>query len=299
MPMRGGPDLTVVIPTRDRGAVVERAVASALAQTGAGVEVVVVDDGSVVPVVLRPRSALRVVRRAVSGGVSAARNTGLAAAEGRWVAFLDDDNVLLPQMAEISLAAIARSQLPPPVAVLSGIEMVIGDRVVDRRLPPSHPRGEFFSLTPPPAGRSHMTKNTLVVDRDLLRELGGFDETLRTREMTDLLWRLNPVCSIEGVPIVAYRITRDRGPRVSRDSEALEQGLLRLAAKHCKLLAAHPTGHADMWLGHVRMSIVSGPRRAIVPGLTRAFRASPWHTASVLLDPRRMARAFVTRRSSG
>ena len=177
--------------------------------------------------------------------------------------------------------------------------MVIGDRVADRRLPPSHPRGEHFSLAPPPAGRSHMTKNTLLVDRDLLRELGGFDETLRTREMTDLFWRLNPVCSIEGVPTVTYRITRDRGPRVSRNAEALEQGLLRLAAKHGKLLAAHPAGHADMWLGHVRMSVVSGPRRAIVPALTRAFRASPRHTASILLDPRRMARAFVTRRSSG
>lgn len=295
----GRPDLTVVIPTRDRGAVVERAVASALAQTAVSVEVVVVDDGSVVPVVLKPRGALRVVRRAASGGVAAARNTGLVAAGGRWVAFLDDDNVLLPQMAEISLDAIARSQLPPPVAVVSGIEMMIGDRVADRRLPPSHPRGEYFSLTPPPAGRSHMTKNTLVVDRDLLRGLGGFDETLRTREMTDLFWRLNPICSIEGVPTITYRITRDRGPRVSRNPAALEQGVLQLAAKHRDLLAAHPAGHADMWLGHVRMSAVAGPRRAILPGLVRAVRASPRHTASVLLDPRRMAGALMTRRSSG
>ena len=143
--------------------------ASALGQTLDDIEVVVVDDGSVVPVELEPDPRVRVVRHDPPRGVPGARNAGLAEAAGRYVTFLDDDNLLLPGMAERSLAALERSELPPPVAVVSGVEVVgPGGRVLDVRLPPSHPRGEHYSLEPLPPGRSHMSKHTLVAERELL-----------------------------------------------------------------------------------------------------------------------------------
>jgi hypothetical protein len=91
-------DLTVVVPTRDRPALLRRAVDSALAQAGASVEVVVVDDGSAEPVQLPGDPRLRVVRHAASRGGSAA-GTGTTEGTGRFVTYLDDDDTLLPHLA--------------------------------------------------------------------------------------------------------------------------------------------------------------------------------------------------------
>jgi glycosyltransferase involved in cell wall biosynthesis len=292
-------ELTVVIPTRDRHELVGGAVASALAQTRQDVEVVVVDDGSEPPVELAPRPRLRTIRNDVPRGLSGARNAGLAAARGRFVTFLDDDDRLAPEMAELSLEAIARSALPPPVAALSGVEVVRGGRIVELRVPPTYPRGRHFPLEQPPRGRSHMTKHTLVAETGLVRDLGGFDESLPTRELSDLLLRVNEVCSIVGVTAAGYRLSREPGEHVSRNPALLVQGFESFVAKHRDLLELHPAGHADVLLGHARMSIVAGPRSAVLPTVARAFRVAPLHTAGVLLNPARMARALLTLRTSG
>jgi hypothetical protein len=101
-------DLTVVVPTRDRPALLRRAVDSALAQAGASVEVVVVDDGSAEPVQLPGDPRLRVVRHAASRGGSAA-GTGTTEGTGRFVTYLDDDDTLLPHLAVTSLQAHAEA----------------------------------------------------------------------------------------------------------------------------------------------------------------------------------------------
>jgi glycosyltransferase involved in cell wall biosynthesis len=299
-PNEATPSLTVVIPTRDRPEEVAGAVESALAQTLPGVEVVVVDDASDPPVEPLPDPRVTCVRLEKNVGLSAARNAGLAAARGRWVTFLDDDNRLLPEMAAVSLAAIEGASLPPPVAVVSAIDVVgSGGKLLDRRVPPTHPRGDHFFLEGAPFDRSHMTKHTLVVDRDLLRAVGGFDPQLPSREMSDLFLRLNPVCSIVGIPTVTMRLARTGGPRLSRDPAALEQGFLRLVKKHGALLRSHPEGYADVLLGHARMSLVAGPRRAVAPAIVRALRVAPKHTLAILLSPRRATELVRTWSASG
>jgi glycosyltransferase involved in cell wall biosynthesis len=92
----GGVAVSVVIPTRDRWPLLADTLASALAQEGVGLEVVIVDDGSAstMPVGTTfddPR--VRTVRNEVSLGVARARNRGIEAARGEWVALLDDDDV--------------------------------------------------------------------------------------------------------------------------------------------------------------------------------------------------------------
>ena len=274
--------------------------ASALGQTLGEVEVIVVDDGSVPPVQLEPDPRVRLVRHDRAAGLPGARNASLAAARGRYVTFLDDDNLLLPDMAERSLAAIDRSRLPPPVAAVSGLEVVGSDgRVLDVRLPPSHPRGDHYSLEPLPAGRSHMTKHTLVAERELLAELGGYDERFRSREHADLFLRLNPICSIEGLPEVTTRVFRTAGPHLSRDHRGLLEGFGAFTRKHAGLLEAHPHGHADALLGHARMSLVAGPRRGAPVAIARALRVAPAHTLRALLDPRRAVALVRTWSSSG
>ena len=91
------PEVTVVIPTRNRWPLAERAVRSALGQLNIEVEVLVVDDGSDTrsPASLAS-DQLEVVRLRPSG-VAAARNAGIERSTARWVSFLDDDDLWAPQ----------------------------------------------------------------------------------------------------------------------------------------------------------------------------------------------------------
>lgn len=93
------PAVSVIIPTRNRGAYLTEALQSVCEQTFGDFEVIVVDDGSEPPVdavgVAHADPRIRVIRQ-THAGRSAARNRGLAQATGRYLAFLDDDDTYLP-----------------------------------------------------------------------------------------------------------------------------------------------------------------------------------------------------------
>src|ERR671936_561680 len=89
------PQVSVVLPTRDRPSELSRALSSTRSQRGVTSEVIVVDDGSVPPVAV-PEDGVRLIRIAPSCGVAHARNRGIAAARGEWIALLDDDDVWAP-----------------------------------------------------------------------------------------------------------------------------------------------------------------------------------------------------------
>src|SRR5688500_9781977 len=95
------PIVSVVIPTYNRAHLIRRAIDSVVAQTFADWELIVVDDASKDDAegVVRSYgdSRMRYVRHDVNKGASAARNTGLYAAHGEFVAFLDSDDEWLPE----------------------------------------------------------------------------------------------------------------------------------------------------------------------------------------------------------
>ncbi len=271
-----GPALTVVIPSRDRPHLLPQAVDSALAQTMADLEVVVVDDGSREPVRLPDDPRLRLVRLPVSRGNGGARNAGLAEARGRWLACLDDDDVMLPHLAAVSLAALERATLPAPVGVLSGVAVVAPDgRVLEERLPPTRPRGSLFSLEPLEPGRSYVCKQSLVVETEVLRGIGGWDERFRSRSVTELFLRLNPVCSLLGIDVVTYHLRSHDGARLSHDPRLRQRSFAQLVEKHRPLLEARPDRYADLLLDHAIMSLVVGQRGAALTAAARAARRSP------------------------
>jgi glycosyltransferase involved in cell wall biosynthesis len=91
------PRVSVVVRTKDRPRLLGEALASLRAQTFQDFEVIVVNDGGVPPAGLDPAGAgLRVVTTEPPHGRSRALDTGLRAARGRFVAYLDDDDLFLP-----------------------------------------------------------------------------------------------------------------------------------------------------------------------------------------------------------
>ena len=116
------PRLSILVPTWNAAATVERALASVLGERTIPLEVVVVDDAStdgtadVVAAVAERDPRVVLVRLPANGGVSNARNQGLDMARGTWLAFLDADDVFLPG----GLAAIMRPTVDPAVLAVVG-----------------------------------------------------------------------------------------------------------------------------------------------------------------------------------
>jgi hypothetical protein len=295
-------DASIVIPTRDRPLLLSRAVDSALAQTHESLEVVVVDDGSAEPVELASHPRVRVIRHPQARGSAAARNTGLASARGRCVAFLDDDDHLLPHMIETSLEALARTTLPPPVGVLSGIELVDREgRILERRLPPTCPRGTWFgveALPGFPPGPAYQTKQTLVIERGVLLHSGGWVDGFQPRETTELFLRLSQICSLLGLAVITYQQLRHEYPRLSTDIALREQGFARLVARHRAVFEAHPEGYADFLRRHAHHLRVAGRWDKSLVALVHALRLAPATTTrETLASVGRLAVGAARRRS--
>lgn len=127
------PDISVILPTRDRSNLLGRALASVLGQTGVSFEVLLVDNNRCdppvgdaiarLPALADPRVRILPAREAETA--AAARNVGLAAARGRWVTFLDDDDEYAPGKLSRQWE-LARATGAP--CVLCGYEVVLGLR---------------------------------------------------------------------------------------------------------------------------------------------------------------------------
>jgi glycosyltransferase involved in cell wall biosynthesis len=183
--------LAVVVPTFNRAASVQRAIASVLRSARADIELIVVDDGSTdqTPQILArlrdPR--FRVIRIARSGNANIARNVGVAASSAPLIAFLDSDDEFLPGRCERLIGFFERE--PEVDAVLDSF--VVGGSAEPRfaRQPESRPSGAtltrlLVSHTIP------LTNSAIAVRRRALDEVGRFDETLGRHQDRDLLLRL-------------------------------------------------------------------------------------------------------------
>jgi glycosyltransferase involved in cell wall biosynthesis len=179
--------VSVVIPTRDRAAMVMRAVASVLAQTHTALDIVVVDDGSCDDTAARlatlADTRLRVCSHGVGRGVSAARNTGLAAARGTYLALLDSDDAWLPEKTERQLAFMRERGL----AISQTQEIWMrGGRRVNPGAASRKPDGFFFEAA---LKSCLISPSTVLFTREYWEDVGGFDESLPACEDYDLWLR--------------------------------------------------------------------------------------------------------------
>ncbi len=229
---------TIVITTKDRPDFLRTAVESALAQTEQRIEVIVVDDDSVSPPELSfDDERLRVLTNTRSPGVCGARNTGIYAAAGRYLCFLDDDDRLLPEMVAASLDAIEGSSLRSPVAAMGTVQKVAEDgRQVRLQHATSLERGGLYQFdTPRALRRAHVA---LVAPTEVLRSMGGFDEEFRANEHGDYFLRLGLICSIQGFDEVTYKSLVHPGERNSLRWDRVADAEKRFADKHRAIMTS-------------------------------------------------------------
>ena len=179
--------VSAIIPVFNRAATVGAALRSILDQPSVPLEVVVVDDGSADDLAgaLAPFAGapLRVIRHPANAGAAAARNTGIAAASGEWIALLDSDDVWLPGKLERQLAFLESRGL---AAGCTAYTLRRGQSL-DQRVPGG---GESLGLADLVWGCYVSPGSTLLARRQVWAEIGPLDPAFRRYEDWDWLMRL-------------------------------------------------------------------------------------------------------------
>jgi glycosyltransferase involved in cell wall biosynthesis len=179
--------ISVVIPTYNRAALVVEAVESVLRQEADDFEIIVVDDGSDDDTRERLAPFLPRIRlmHQIQQGVSAARNAGIGLAEGEWLAFLDSDDLWLPQKLARQMEYLHRH---PELRICQTDEVWMRN---GRRWNPKtyhqKPSGHCFEAL---LERCLVSPSAVMLHRELIEEVGEFDVNLPACEDYDMWLRI-------------------------------------------------------------------------------------------------------------
>src|SRR6202161_4095603 len=222
--------VSAVIPTRGRPELLCRAGRSALAKTLREIEVVVVIDGEdpatrmALDELAQQDGRLRVLALVASVGGSDARNHGVDAARGEWIAFLDDDDEWLPGKLQAQLDALKTSTAPALIGSCKMIARTPGkDYVWPRRTPGKDEQlGEYLlarhSLT---RGEGYIQTSTFFVRRTLM-QAQPFKSGQKKHQDTEWVLRLGRMPGIQviivGQTLAIHNIEEDRTTVTSKSN---------------------------------------------------------------------------------
>jgi glycosyltransferase involved in cell wall biosynthesis len=284
--MSDTPDVSVVIPTRGARGFLPVTVEAALGQEDVTVEVIVVDDaspdGPATMPARRDDPRLRLLGHEQRRGVAAGRNTGLAAARGEWVAFLDDDDLWSPRKLRRQLDA----------AAASGASFSYGGAVIIDEdgypLEPDHAPPDpndlpaaLFKFNCMPAPGSNVVAKTALV-----RQLGGFDENARFDDW-DMLIRLAAAAPGARCAEVLTGYRRHSSNRVLATQDEVMPGVRYMSEKHRDLCVKHGAAFDEL---AIRRWMAWAYRRA---GARRQAMRACLEAARIHRSVTDLARAFV------
>jgi glycosyltransferase involved in cell wall biosynthesis len=260
------PRFSVVIPTYGRPRYLAEAVDSVLAQSVEDLECIVVDDASPDPVEVRSDPRVRVVTRDTNGGSAAARNSGIDAATGDFVMFLDDDDLFAPDRLELAVAGFDRADVslcwtrwidggPSPGRMLDGD---VRDTILDDLVP--H------------VGATAVRR--AVVPR--------FDERVRCCEDLDWWLRLAQIGPVTTTQTHGHLFRRHTGARYRKTAADRVEARTRILGWHEQYFAGHPAARSFQWKRIGLYAVSAGDYRTARHAFARSLRArahpsTAWH----------------------
>jgi glycosyltransferase involved in cell wall biosynthesis len=226
------PLVSVVIPSFNRGTLLEGAVRSVLEQTHQDLEVIVIDDGStddtvnVLVGLAEKDERIHSLHLDSRRGAQAARNSGIRAAQGRWIAFLDSDDRWLPDSLEARLELARRANAH---VVHSDCRVVERGDIDARRFGVPPMEGRVFKELlrgPGPVFPS------LLVSKEALTRIGYLDEGITSYQEWDTTIRLAEHYEFAFVPRPTFIYDRRQEDTISRDLLRTAVGYEQVFQKH-------------------------------------------------------------------
>lgn len=275
--------VSVILPTFNRVEMLGRAAKSVLAQTFDDLELIIVDDASSEDIESMVRSIgdprVTYIRRPLNGGAAAARNTGIAAAKGRFVAFQDSDDLWLPQKLELQLSLMAAQ--PVHVGVVTGCKILCGgdlhlfspDKIVVAPNP-------MTAMKPGEDQVKHLlSDNRISVQNALFRRecVSGsewFDACARANEDWEFAVRLAQRWTIFEHPdivVLAFTYTDS----VSRSTRRQDIGMVRILRKNRAIRSQYPGEFARLLFYIGRRRWAPGKRRVALKFMLAGARQQP------------------------
>lgn len=302
------PLVSAIIPTYKRSKLVTRAIRSVLNQTVQDIEIIVVDDASPddteTAVLSVGSSRVRYIRHDNNRGLPASRNTGIHAARGKFIAFLDDDDEWLPEKTTKQLRFLEEYRLDAAVSMC----------LIDGSVPLGHHSPVL--LMPDDLRKGNKWGScSLIAKANVIRAI-MFDETLSIGEDWDFYIRLAQAYRLGCLnePLFIYhQVGQHAAPQrmISSAKELSPQGLERVAMLHkhrtffgerqFKHLMARALlsyiGRRRNPLPYIRYSV---SRCGIVPVMSVLSGRVAWHLWRIVCGLRhRLSGMFVTRPGIG
>lgn len=229
--MESQPLISVVIPTYNRADKIEASIKSVQAQTYKNWEIIVSDDGSkdntkeVVGRLIAQDNRIRLTSREKNAGAQAARNDGIKAAKGEWIAFLDSDDQWLPDSLERRMTIALRDNVP----VVHSNAFII------------HP-GKEKEIYRVPALSGWVHKKVLLgegpmfpcllVKKSALEEIGYLDENIPSYQEWDTAIRLAKLFPFGFEPEPTFIYDYRTQNAISRDATRAGRGYEKIVYKH-------------------------------------------------------------------
>ena len=237
--------ISVVIPAYNAGPCVGRAIDSILAQSFTDYEIIVVDDGSTddtAEAVKKYGDKVRYIYQE-NAGSSVARNGGIEAAKGDWIAFLDADDEWLPEKLRLQVELLGRNPQLRWCACNryqadGGRRSVLGDtKAIEKALAGSDYFENYFTA----AAKSlcPIITSTIIVRKDVFSELDGFDRQFLRGQDIDMWWRIGhyyPEIGYIAEPLAVLHLDLANDVLTQRRLEAKRGLVIReLVSRHLKL----------------------------------------------------------------
>jgi glycosyltransferase involved in cell wall biosynthesis len=310
-----GPQVSVVLPTYNRPQYLRSAIDSVFAQTFTDWELIVADDGSdgetaAYVAALANQPKVKVLRLAHTGNPGAVRNAACRAARGEYIAFLDSDDVWLPEKLALQVASL-RSH---PERGWSHTAFAVIDESGELLTGPGArwwPAAEGWILEPLIKMEVSIAISSVIINRKLLEQIGGFDLEQPACNDYDLWLRLAGLSEIDGVSETLLHKRRQLDPYYHSTMvfEEIGRAIAKLLAVSTDryLHSILRRQRAKVAAGLARTQAISGSRVAALRTLLKSSRYSwgyrEWWLGSAKAAARavtpsgvlRVARALVGR----